>query len=232
MFFDISVNYNRISPYSVLFIASFLISFLIAYLVMIKNKIPKTLAILAPMANFIGATFGGLMYTVLVSRELGFSSMGGLFGVIIITMVLGLLFSEYKEVLWTAFGTVIPLLYSVSKLGCFLVGCCYGIKYDGPFHVIYSHKAPLTGVNLFPVQLLESLVFFGIFIVSVYLIWIRKSAGISFCLALCALAKFSLEFLRESNQSVFLGVNQIFCLAVLFGVGIYQLRKCFYRVKL
>ena len=56
-------------------------------------------------------------------------------------------------------------MYAIGKIGCFLVGCCYGIKYSGIFSVVYNYSlhAPV-GVSLFPIQLVESIVFLLIFI--------------------------------------------------------------------
>ncbi len=215
----INVDYNRISPYAICFVLSFIISFSIASGIMIKQGTNKTLALLAPIANGISALYGGLLYTLAVSGQIGFSSIGGLLGLLLGNFILGKVFKKSRSVLWTAYCSIIPLIYSISKMGCFLVGCCYGIPYNGPFNVTYSGKAPLTYVHLFPVQLAEVIVFFGIFLLSYYVIYIRQSKhGILFCLVLCSLAKFSLEFLRSANMKNVLGINQIFCLVIVFVV--------------
>lgn len=46
----------------------------------------------------------------------------------------------------------IPLGHAFGRIGCYLVGCCYGIPYTGSFAVVYtkSQFAP-NGVSLFPV---------------------------------------------------------------------------------
>ena len=48
---------------------------------------------------------------------------------------------------------VIPVAHGFGRIGCALVGCCYGIPYDGPGAVVYtdSPAAPLN-TPLFPVQ--------------------------------------------------------------------------------
>ncbi len=232
MNFFINVNFNKISPYAICFILSFVISFIIASRIMIKQGINKTLALLVPMANCMCALYGGLLYTMIVSKQVGFSSIGGLFGLLLGNCVLGEIFKESKAIIWTAYCVVIPLLYSISKVGCFLVGCCYGICYDGFLSVTYNGDAPLIGVALFPVQLIETIVFFGIFLLSYFLICMKQFRyGISICLVLSALAKFVLEFFRAANQENLLGVNQIFCLVVVFGVLFLEIYRHFVKNK-
>lgn len=51
----------------------------------------------------------------------------------------------------------IPLIHGFGRLGCFFAGCCYGVPYDGPGHIIF-HNSPAAPneIPLFPTQLLES----------------------------------------------------------------------------
>ncbi|MCI5703121.1 MAG: hypothetical protein MR265_03950 [Erysipelotrichaceae bacterium] len=46
---------------------------------------------------------------------------------------------------------------SISKITYFIVGCCYGIPYNGPFSVTYPDN---LNIPLFPVQLLKQLLLF------------------------------------------------------------------------
>ena len=44
-------------------------------------------------------------------------------------------------------------MYSIGKIGCLLVGCCYGIEYSGPFSIVYNYSySDIVGVRLFPIQ--------------------------------------------------------------------------------
>lgn len=61
----------------------------------------------------------------------------------------------------------IPLAQAMGRIGCFLVGCCYGCQTSVVWGITYTHPqvlAPLN-VSLHPTQLYSSLIFFGIFIV-------------------------------------------------------------------
>ena len=60
------------------------------------------------------------------------------------------------------FAFAIPYVHAFGRIGCFCAGCCYGIPYEGPFALHYSH--PLSdvecGPGIFPVQLVEALLLF------------------------------------------------------------------------
>jgi len=55
-------------------------------------------------------------------------------------------------------GTAFPLSHAISRAGCFLAGCCYGLPHDGALAVTFppTGVAP-PGTPLHPVQLYEAL---------------------------------------------------------------------------
>jgi phosphatidylglycerol:prolipoprotein diacylglycerol transferase len=58
-----------------------------------------------------------------------------------------------------------PLIHSIGRIGCFLVGCCHGSPTQSFFSITYTHPqvvAPLH-VPLYPAQLYSSLFFIIIF---------------------------------------------------------------------
>lgn len=79
--------------------------------------------------------------------------IGTLFGLYLYSKQYGI---SYKKLLET-FAPSLPLVHGFGRIGCHFAGCCYGINYEGPFHVTFykSLVAPI-GINLFPVQLVES----------------------------------------------------------------------------
>lgn len=144
--------------------------------------------------------------------KLGLSSYGGLIGAIVCLIIFALQFKKsIKEILFI-FILPIPLMYSIGKIGCFLVGCCHGIKYNHIGSVIYNHSLDATkGVHYFPVQLVESIVFLLIFI---YIFKLTKKENLSWKIfgltfSLCGFAKFMLEFLRESHVGKIVSFTQI-----------------------
>lgn len=113
----------------------------------------------------------------------------------------------------------IPLFHLFGRLGCFLSGCCYGIK--SPLGFVY-HYSPLPGANglrRFPVQLLEAGVNLGLFVLLALLLRRGRLPGKLLRLYLClyAFSRFFLEFLRgdalrgflwglSTSQAISLGV--------------------------
>lgn len=93
----------------------------------------------------------------------GFVFFGGIFG-----GFLGLYFA-YKRFgipagRYASAGIpCIPIAHAFGRLGCSAVGCCYGIKYNGPGAIVYHYSriAP-NNVSLFPVQKVEAAAEFGI----------------------------------------------------------------------
>ena len=159
--------------------------------------------------------------------SLGLSSFGGVIGAIIFLAIFSLQFKKsFKDMLFV-FMPSIPLMYALGKIGCFLAGCCYGIKYDGLGHVVYNYSlAAPSGVSLFPVQIVESVVFILIFVYNFYNIlknnFSYKTLSISFIL--CGFAKFCLDYLRDSHVSVILSVNQVISLLFII-IGFLIIRK-------
>lgn len=127
-------------------------------------KIPDviTMEILGGLAALIGAK---LLYLVEHSAKLtqiaeaGYSYYGGLAAFLLtaagyctVKKVEGRKYAE--ECLY-----LIPLLQVFWKIGCFMGGCCFGIPYQGSLAIIYpQNKNIVSGIPVFPVQLLEALV--------------------------------------------------------------------------
>ena len=95
----------------------------------------------------------------------------------------------------------IPLGHGFGRIGCFCGGCCYGIPWTGPLHIIFPESNPytLSGVPLFPVQLLEAAVLFLISF-TLYLAYRqnRKHLFADYIL-LYAPSRFLIEFLRYDD---------------------------------
>lgn len=120
-------------------------------------------------------------------------------------------------------------MYAIGKIGCFLVGCCHGIEYSKIGSVVYKYSfEEINGIQLFPVQLVESIIFFIIFI----FIMIRykknkineKTLGL--ILILSGSAKFILYYFRmEHLNSIFLSHQILSFIFIILGIVIYLLPK-------
>lgn len=160
--------------------------------------------------------------------NLGLTSYGAIFGSLLFILLFCFQFKKSIKDTLFIFTPAIPLMYSIGKIGCFLAGCCYGIKYNGLFKVMYrySKEAP-NNVYLFPVQLFESIVFLVIFI---YLIIEHKKdkfdiKTLGIALIFCGLAKFILDFFRMSHTEFFSFNQVVSILFVILGVCLFKMYK-------
>jgi phosphatidylglycerol:prolipoprotein diacylglycerol transferase len=117
----------------------------------------------------------------------------------------------------------------LTRIGCFLNGCCYGKPTHSPLGVVFPPDSFVgrffEGQALHPTQLYSS--FTGLLILGVLLLFDRRPrrTGQVFALYLMldAVGRFILDFFRyyEANVYVLRGltVNQLICVG-LFGLGV------------
>lgn len=181
--------------------------------------------------NTFMAIYMGKVYSLVISGNImgsildaPLASIGGLIGMIVGSLIMDYLYKPSKLMITKSYLLSIPILYSISKLGCFLSGCCVGIKYHGPLSVTYRGTSIVNGVDitervikgvaLFPVQLLESMTFLIVFIIGVILVVkIKYRHALSVVLMLCAIFKGSIEMLRMEFANK-MSANQLVCLLV------------------
>ena len=90
----------------------------------------------------------------------GLSAYGAIFGASFFIILFCFQFHKSIKETFLLLAPSFPLMYSIGKIGCFIAGCCYGINYNGLFKIIYKHsKSAPNNVYLFPVQLIESIIF-------------------------------------------------------------------------
>lgn len=123
----------------------------------------------------------------------------------------------------------IPAAHGFGRLGCSLVGCCYGCPYDGMFSITYTDSlfAP-NHTPLFPIQGMEAILEFAISIF--LLIYINRLSGkspIKWYLSLYATARFILEFFRydseERGMFFFFSTSQCISLLILLALIALQI---------
>ena len=111
---------------------------------------------------------------------------------------------------WSVVDLMAPyaaLAQAFGRIGCFLNGCCYGIKVgpDFPFAVTF----PCESDPRLPAQLISAGLLFIIFVI--LLIWQNRRRFIGeIFLAYCILysfKRFIMEFLRGDNPKIFLGLT-------------------------
>lgn len=185
----------------------------------------------------VGTIFGAKYFTLLTNlkyydekanfKEIGLSSYGAIIGIILLLFLFSKQFKKsFKDLIYILLPSI-PLMYGIGKIGCFLVGCCYGIEYNGPLSVTYnySYSAP-KGISLFPVQLLESIVFIIIFIYTYDKISKVKSnrQTIGKIFVICGASKFLLDYLRIRHTRLIISVNQIVSIFFIL-IGVYLIFK-------
>ena len=192
----------------------------------LKSSNKKNIVISEILLSLVCTFCVGSLFTAVTSgfSNFGFSSIGGLIGMYVAYSILSKMCVQYesdKAVLLSNFMLVIPLIYSLTKIGCLFGGCCYGVEYSGLCHIEYlGNVAVETGAigERFPVQLAESITFMILFVTYCVLRKLNVSnatnRALSLC-SLCAIAKLGFDFLRDSHVDQIVSVNQIMCLVIL-----------------
>lgn len=132
----------------------------------------------------------------------GFVFYGGLIGAILGVFLASKYFKVPVFEQFNLMAPVIPLVHGFGRIGCHIVGCCYGMEYDGPLSICYeaSNYAP-NGVGLFPVQMIEAIGDFVIFAVLISLVIAGKAQKYYMYIYLAAYSvmRFVLEFFRGDD---------------------------------
>ena len=205
--------------YGIIVILSVFIGMTYIYLSLKKNGYNDKNILLYFILYLAFAFIFGKLYTMFTNEkslsfiEAGLSSYGGLIGVVFASIIFEKILPTDKQIIKYSVLSL-PLVYGLSKIACAVVGCCYGIPYNGFLSVTYK-----SGLNipLFPIQMLEVIVFLIIFILSHRL---RNNKNIVYIvILLCTLLKFLLDFLRYDHVTKLITVNQAFSI-LLFTITI------------
>lgn len=152
----------------------------------------------------------------------GFVFYGGLLGALAVAplakKVLNIDISHYLAIL----SPCIPLGHAFGRLGCLLVGCCYGAPSAGLLHVTYLHSmiAP-NHIRLFPIQLVEAACCLAIsLILLIHVNRLHGTHGLELYCLLYALCRFCLEYWRydilERGSCGLFSTSQWVSVAIIF----------------
>ncbi len=157
----------------------------------------------------------------------GFVFYGGLYGALLGVWIYArhwkLAFFDFMDPLLPT----VPIIHAWGRIGCFFMGCCYGIPVDAPWGVYFARSeiAP-TDVALLPVQLYESA---GVFVLAAVLIvlqyrHIQKRMQLAVYLLGYGVMRFVLEFFRYDAYRGFIGllsISQVISvLTVIWGMAL------------
>lgn len=166
------------------------------------------------------------------------SAIGGLlFGLI------GLFVSQrvfgFNRPMLDLYAWIVPIAMGIQKLGCFLIGCCYGnttnlfwgVQYPKGSNAHFNHWASglveeeAMSLAVHPVQLYEALILItiGYIVWKTHKRWKHNASAIFFALFIFFMFRFGIEFIRDPagsqfNANYLLGVR-VFQWAIL-GVGL------------
>lgn len=179
---------------------------------------------------------------ILKNPKLLFDLAGGyvVYGGIIGGILGGYLFCRIRKVpFWTYFDLVIPsvaLAQAFGRIGCLLAGCCYGLKTEGPFSIVFteSNFAP-NGVPLLPTQTISSGLNFIHFLILLWFSGRAKAEGqvSSLYIILYSAGRFVLEFFRGDLERGSVGTlsTSQFISIFAFIAGIVLFAICTVRGK-
>jgi phosphatidylglycerol---prolipoprotein diacylglyceryl transferase len=138
----------------------------------------------------------------------GLSMMGG----VILALVSAFVFFLYKrQSPWAVFDVMMPMFalgIGITRIGCFLNGCCFGLPTDGHLGMIFPPDSQAGYVfpdtPLLPTQLFESVAGFVILAIVIWSERYKKFDGHSFwiTIALYAAWRFIIDFFRYYEDSM------------------------------
>ena len=228
---------TNISFYSLAILLSLAINIVVVSIISKKYSYNKIELLSLLMYENTGIIIGAKVFTFIENFNqlngdfdfinISLTSYGAVIGAILFLFLFAILFKKNIKELLYIFTPSIPLMYAIGKIGCFIVGCCHGIKYNGIFKVQYKYSpiAP-NNTDLFPIQITETIVFLLIFI---YMY--RNTKNNNFNLNIlgkstvyCGISKFLLDFLRYSHTNVILSNNQLISIIIII-IGIILVKK-------
>jgi phosphatidylglycerol:prolipoprotein diacylglycerol transferase len=127
----------------------------------------------------------------------------------------------------------IPLMYSISRIGCFLAGCCYGQETTSAWSIVYRNTdvfAPCF-IHLHPTQLYSSAAGLVIFLCMYFIAdHVFKKPGQLFgCYFIATgLERFCIDFLRADRSmltTIFSTSQMISIVCIVIGVLLFNTSK-------
>ena len=139
----------------------------------------------------------------------GFSYMGGVLGFIIFNKVYSLIYKNVPSKISNLELLAVPLIYSISKIACFKVGCC-------------------AGIDNIPIQIIESIIYFIIFVIFVALYKKYKDIKMisNLCMICLCISRFIVDFYRSERDKIIFNITltQIIC-GIIIVIGLLKVYK-------
>ncbi len=204
----------RWSPYPLIIVLAVLLGFASAALLMKRFGIARQTIFYTCLLTLTTTMMISISATLRITDEglrLGFSGIAAGIGMILGIFISSLIFRDKPVLVLSSFVPAAPLMYGLSKLGCFLAGCCHGKAYHGHFAVAYHNQYEGT---YFPVQLVDMAVFILIHILALILVMkMKNKAHAIFIVIFITLpSRFVLEYFRYTHNGTLISRDQIIIL--------------------
>lgn len=227
------------------------ISFLLGILVAIKRGKTRgveadrimDLAVLIVIGAIVGARFlyviahteefeGRWLDTINPFQSTGQIGIAGLtmLGGLILALVLSIIYLRVKKLPLLKFADVIipsvGLGIFVTRIGCFLNGCCFGLPTEGPFGVVFPPESYVSSLfpdsHIHPTQLYSSLYGLLIFAILLFAEKFKKFDGFLLYLffILYGLARFIVDVYRYYESSMVITTIGSHSISVNQGISI------------
>lgn len=207
---SLNFHYFTFSTYILIIGIAFIIGFTVFYNISLKHY-SKIDIIYGYLLNICGFALGSKILSLLSNNlpltffnfiNSGYSFIGGLIGSVIAIFLYCKRYELKFSNLLATFTVIYPLIYSLSKIGCYLNNCCYGII--SLANVTYK----------FPLQLIDSVLMFGLFLILIKNFKHQKDFVIFQFFELFGIMRFIDDFFRYSRNIVIfnLTLDQIICL--------------------
>lgn len=178
------------------------------YLLLSGGLIGSKIVVIFENFNVIFSNPSNLKYLLFTGKSIIGGLIGGFSGVKIIKKI-----KKIENIrCGNQIAPAIALGMAIGRIGCFLTGCCYGIKTNLPIGIDFG-----DGINRIPTQLIEMAFCFILFVYLYYKQIKRKDliSGILFkeFILYYFIFRFIIEFIRATNKNIlFLSIYQIICL--------------------
>lgn len=211
----------QIDTYWFLIIVS-IILMSIVNIIKIRKKYPFYMGIILAIIVNIIAIFGAyLLYFFeegFKKQNFGLSFFGTVYflplGMILVSLIFKRIEKKSFRDLW---ALTVPMELSLVRFGCYLAGCCLGVRWD---HGVHFPNDP-EGLNRVPIQLIEVIFDIGIFIALIIIEKKSKRKGTLYPIFMISYGfiRFILEFWRDTSKYFYgLSNGQVFAfISVIIG---------------
>lgn len=218
----------KIYLYGFMISAGIIIANIMVYIIFKINKLKFEDFIILESYAFFGGFTGAKILYIIVSFDLidwnnifklsyfnqlmsgGFVFYGGLVGGGIFIFLAGKIHKIKVMFYLKQCIFILPLIHGFGRIGCSMAGCCYGIPYDGIFAVTFPENSfAVSGISLFPIQLVEAIMLLLIFAIILFLqLKIKYEYTIESYLISYSIIRFILENYRyDIHRGIFFGLS-------------------------